>query len=130
MRTLAANPVDHNIFLSGSYDHYAKFEFLSPFLRIIYIYTYTHKFIQFKKKIIFIFRFCLIRLWDTRQENEIFRFEHDHPVDSSCMASSGALAFTSAGNEIKIWDIVSGGKLLHTFKRYIYFFIFYFLFIF
>jgi U3 small nucleolar RNA-associated protein 15 len=44
--------------------------------------------------------------------------QHGQPIECCKMTPSGALALTAGGNEIKVWDILSGGKLLHTFSNH------------
>jgi U3 small nucleolar RNA-associated protein 15 len=59
-----------------------------------------------------------VKMWDTRQQEPVFNLPHGAPVESCLSAPSGSLIFTSAGNEVKIFDLVAGGKLLHTFSSH------------
>ena len=43
---------------------------------------------------------------------------HGHPIDSSLITPSGTILITAGGNEIKLWDLIMGGRLLHTFWIY------------
>lgn len=57
-------------------------------------------------------------LWDARQNREVHRFQHNNPVEKCMVSTSGTLLFSAAANEIKVWDMISGGKLLHTFSNH------------
>ena len=57
-------------------------------------------------------------LWDARQKREVYRYQHEHPVEKCLVSPSGTLLFTAASNEVKVWDLISGGKLLHTFSNH------------
>lgn len=59
-----------------------------------------------------------VKLWDSRQAAPAHTMSHGAPVESCLMSPSGSLLMTSAGNEIKIFDVLSGGKLLHTFSNH------------
>ena len=59
-----------------------------------------------------------VRLWDTRQPNEIQLITHSDPIAACIMHPSGALLFTASGNEVKVWDSLSGCKLLQTFSNH------------
>ena len=56
-----------------------------------------------------------VKLWDRRQEQAVCDMDHGHPVECCLIASSGAMVLTAGGNEIKLWDVVGGGRLVHTF---------------
>ena len=57
-------------------------------------------------------------LWDARLKGQVQRFQHNHPVEKCMISSSGTLLFTAASNEVNVWDLISGGKLLHTFSNH------------
>ena len=44
--------------------------------------------------------------------------QHGQPVEACLINPSGTIALTAGGNEIKVWDILCGGKLLHTFSSH------------
>jgi U3 small nucleolar RNA-associated protein 15 len=59
-----------------------------------------------------------LAFWDTRQVAPIWNVNHGHPIEASLITASGSIAITAGGNEVKLWDILSGGKLLHTFNNH------------
>ena len=59
-----------------------------------------------------------IKLWDSRQEKCILDLDHGQPVEVCKIAPSGAMLMTAGGNEIKIWDMLNRGRLIHTFSNH------------
>jgi U3 small nucleolar RNA-associated protein 15 len=59
-----------------------------------------------------------VRLWDSRQQQPIQTMVHDHPVECCMFTPSGAMLLTASGNEMKVWDLLGGGRLLHTFSNH------------
>jgi U3 small nucleolar RNA-associated protein 15 len=59
-----------------------------------------------------------VRIWDSRQADSVSTLDHGQPVDFCMISPSGALAFSAGGNEIKLWDILSGGRLMHVFNNH------------
>jgi U3 small nucleolar RNA-associated protein 15 len=59
-----------------------------------------------------------VALWDTRQQSPSVQLQHAGPVADVMFASSGGLLLSTVENEIKVWDLISGGKLLHTFSNH------------
>ena len=59
-----------------------------------------------------------IKIWDARPAEEVQHVNHDHPIDSSLITPSGTILITAGGNEIKLWDLIMGGRLLHTFSNH------------
>lgn len=57
-------------------------------------------------------------LWDSRIQAPVLRLVHDAPVEALLAAASGTLLYCAAGNHIKVWDLVAGGRLLHTFSSH------------
>lgn len=60
-----------------------------------------------------------VKLWDKRvggggQEDnkEIFSVNHGAPLESVLMSPSGSLLFTAGSTEIRVWDCLTGGRLL------------------
>lgn len=59
-----------------------------------------------------------IRIWDTRQPHEIQVMPHADPISSCLIHPSGALLFVASGNEVKVWDMLGGFKLLQSFSNH------------
>mmetsp|Transcript_30845 Transcript_30845/g.33713 ORF Transcript_30845/g.33713 Transcript_30845/m.33713 type:complete len:591 (-) Transcript_30845:232-2004(-) len=59
-----------------------------------------------------------VAFWDSRQTTPIWTVNHGHPIEYSLMTPSGSIAITAGSNEIKLWDILNGGRLLHTFQNH------------
>jgi len=81
VRCVAASPAAAELFISGSYDHFAH-------------------------------------MWDSRMQSPVHRLQHDAPVEAVLASPSGTLLFAAAGNQIKVWDLVAGGRVLHTFSSH------------
>lgn len=58
------------------------------------------------------------RLWDSRQKASIMTFAHSQPVETCMFAPSGGIVLTASGSEVKLWDVVGGGRCLHTFNNH------------
>jgi len=56
----------------------------------------------------------VVKLWDTRTSSNINTLDHGHPVESVLVFPSGTVVASAGGNQVKIWDLLSGGKLLYT----------------
>ena len=60
-----------------------------------------------------------VKLWDRRQSKSgLPPMLHDFPVESLVMAKSGTMLAAASGNVIKVWDLIAGGRLLHTFSNH------------
>ena len=59
-----------------------------------------------------------VKVWDKRQASPVHSLSHSAPVETCVLSPSGTLLMTSAGNEVKVWDMISSGKLLHTFSSH------------
>ena len=46
------------------------------------------------------------------------KLTHGTPIETMLWLPGGAALLTAGGNEIKVWDIVGGGQLLHTFSAH------------
>lgn len=57
----------------------------------------------------------LIRVWDNRVSGHVQEMNHGQPLSACIMNPGGTFLFSAGGNEVKVWDILSGGKLVHTF---------------
>ncbi|XP_051170261.1 U3 small nucleolar RNA-associated protein 15 homolog [Leptopilina boulardi] len=53
-----------------------------------------------------------VNLYDTRTNKKIFTVNHDSPVESVLFLPSGGIVLSAGGTEIKVWDTLTGGKLL------------------
>ena len=62
----------------------------------------------------------IVNLWDVRSngKNATMKVDHADPVESTLFLPSGGLLLTAGGNTIKVWDILSGGKLIHSFSNH------------
>eukprot|EP01031_Cornospumella_fuschlensis_P036230 gene36230-43947_t len=56
--------------------------------------------------------------WDSRQRSSVMTFEHSQPVECCMFTSSGGIIVTASGSEVKLWDVMAGGRLLHTFNNH------------
>ncbi|RWR89437.1 protein SLOW WALKER 1 [Cinnamomum micranthum f. kanehirae] len=58
-----------------------------------------------------------VRLWDVRgasPSKPVIEFTHGNPVENVLFLPSGGLIATAGGNCVKIWDVIGGGRLVHT----------------
>lgn len=61
-----------------------------------------------------------VRVWDVRVSNagSVMELNHEKPVESVIYLPSGGLIATAGGNFVKIWDVIGGGKLLHSMESH------------
>lgn len=59
-----------------------------------------------------------ICLWDSRVSKPVQIFQHDQPITSCSFTPTGAMVLSASGNKVKIWDLLGGGKLIHTFSNH------------
>ncbi|OQS04274.1 U3 small nucleolar RNA-associated protein [Thraustotheca clavata] len=64
-----------------------------------------------------------VKLWDTRSSGatsyaSTMTVNHGAPVEACVMLPGGNLCISAGSNEIKVWDLLSGGKLLHSFSSH------------
>ena len=52
------------------------------------------------------------KLWDKRTRNSTLTVDHGSPIEDLLVFPNGSLVATAGGHEIKIWDLLSGGKFL------------------
>jgi U3 small nucleolar RNA-associated protein 15 len=57
-------------------------------------------------------------MWDQRQEMPVWSINHGIPVEYCSFSPSGSILATVGGNEVKLWDVVNGGRLVHTFQNH------------
>ncbi|MCO5591550.1 hypothetical protein L7F22_045536 [Adiantum nelumboides] len=55
-----------------------------------------------------------VNLWDLRTSNVVLTLQHGKPLEDVLFFPSGGLMATAGGNAVKIWDILGGGRLLHS----------------
>jgi len=59
-----------------------------------------------------------VKLWDLRSQECTLTADHGNPVESVLLYPNCGLCISAGGNNIKVWDILSGGKLLTSFSNH------------
>ncbi|CAI9107976.1 OLC1v1007474C1 [Oldenlandia corymbosa var. corymbosa] len=63
-----------------------------------------------------------VRVWDIRvpssNSGSVMEINHGKPVEDVIYLPSGGLIATAGGNSVKIWDVIGGGRLLHTMESH------------
>ncbi|CAO3616719.1 unnamed protein product [Cunninghamella blakesleeana] len=59
-----------------------------------------------------------VKLWDTRLNECVMTMQHGAPVESILAYPGGGAVVSAGGPTIKIWDILSGGKCMHTLSNH------------
>ncbi|KAJ1328310.1 hypothetical protein BSLG_010042 [Batrachochytrium salamandrivorans] len=60
-----------------------------------------------------------VKLWDSRSSaGSTMTMNHGAPVEAILALPGGGLLASAGGNRIKIWDMFSGGKLVHSFSNH------------
>jgi U3 small nucleolar RNA-associated protein 15 len=62
-----------------------------------------------------------VRIWDVRDSKNTsctMTLNHEEPVDAVVHFGGGGLVASAGGPSIKIWDLASGGRLLHTLENH------------
>ncbi|KAK8486723.1 hypothetical protein V6N13_046125 [Hibiscus sabdariffa] len=61
-----------------------------------------------------------VKVWDVRVENStsILEVNHGKPVEDVIYLPSGGLIATAGGNSVKIWDLIGGGKIVHSMESH------------
>lgn len=61
-----------------------------------------------------------VRVWDIRVSNSgsLMEINHGKPVEDVIYLPSGGLIATAGGNCVKIWDVIGGGRLLHSMESH------------
>mmetsp|Transcript_37673 Transcript_37673/g.97190 ORF Transcript_37673/g.97190 Transcript_37673/m.97190 type:complete len:546 (-) Transcript_37673:794-2431(-) len=60
----------------------------------------------------------IVRLYDPRQQECAFELKCGEPVSGIVALPGGAMIATSSGSEVKMWDIVSGGKVTKSMRNH------------
>ncbi|CAD7084700.1 unnamed protein product [Hermetia illucens] len=53
-----------------------------------------------------------IKMYDTRTDSAVFSVDHGSPVESLLFLPTGGIFLSAGGTEVKVWDVLAGGKLL------------------
>lgn len=64
-----------------------------------------------------------VKLWDVRQADQTtykstLSLDHGAPVEACVFMPGGGLVMSAGGNVVKVWDILSGGRLVHSFSSH------------
>ncbi|KAK8969049.1 WD-40 repeat-containing protein MSI1 [Platanthera guangdongensis] len=62
-----------------------------------------------------------VKVWDVRMSpgsNQVSILTHGNIVESVLFLPSGSLIATAGGNSVKIWDLIGGGRLIHTMESH------------
>jgi U3 small nucleolar RNA-associated protein 15 len=59
-----------------------------------------------------------VKLWDMRQNECVMTMNHGAPVESLLMYPGGGAVISSGGPTIKVWDMLSGGRCIHTLSNH------------
>lgn len=64
-----------------------------------------------------------VKLWDLRTSDKTvaastMSLNHGAPVEATLIMPGGGLLMSAGGNVVKVWDILSGGRLLHSFSSH------------
>jgi len=57
-----------------------------------------------------------VKLWDARDRSarSVFTVDHGDPVEDLLFLPGGSLLLSCGGNNIKVWDLLGGGRAVHT----------------
>lgn len=61
-----------------------------------------------------------VKVWDVRVENSkpVMEVNHGKPVEDVIYLPSGGLIATAGGNSVKVWDLIGGGRLVHSMESH------------
>jgi U3 small nucleolar RNA-associated protein 15 len=64
-----------------------------------------------------------VKLWDLRTSDQTvssstLSLNHGAPVEACFIMPGGGLLMSAGGNVVKVWDILSGGRMLHSFSSH------------
>ncbi|XP_066603059.1 U3 small nucleolar RNA-associated protein 15 homolog [Prorops nasuta] len=54
----------------------------------------------------------IIEMYDARMQKKVLTVNHEAPVESILFLPSGGIFLSAGGTEVRVWDVLSGGKLL------------------
>ncbi|VDM51272.1 unnamed protein product [Toxocara canis] len=62
----------------------------------------------------------MAKVWDAREEGNkpLVCVDHGAPIEAVLLLRGDAVLATAGGTTIKLWDIASGGRLLHTLQNH------------
>ncbi|KAJ3020066.1 snoRNA-binding rRNA-processing protein [Thoreauomyces humboldtii] len=56
----------------------------------------------------------VVKMWDVRSASCVMTMRHGNPVESLLMFPGSGLVASAGGNQVKVWDILGGGRHLQT----------------
>ncbi|CAO3702626.1 unnamed protein product [Rhizopus stolonifer] len=59
-----------------------------------------------------------VKLWDMRQPESAMTMNHGAPVESLLIYPNGGAVVSSGGPTVKVWDLLSGGRCIHTLSNF------------
>lgn len=60
----------------------------------------------------------MVNLWDVRTESVVQEMDHGAPVEALLVFPSGGTCVSAGGNYVRVWDLLSGGRLLLSFSNH------------
>lgn len=60
----------------------------------------------------------IVQMYDTRTDSKVLTCNHGSPVESLLFLPSGGIFLSAGGTDIKIWDLLAGGKLLGSISQH------------
>lgn len=64
-----------------------------------------------------------VKLWDLRASDQTvskstMNLDHGAPVEACMIMPGGSMLLSAGGNTVKVWDILGGGRLVHSFSSH------------
>ncbi|XP_066459006.1 U3 small nucleolar RNA-associated protein 15 homolog [Eleutherodactylus coqui] len=59
-----------------------------------------------------------VKVFDARTRNSVMTIQHENPVESVLLFPTGGLLFTASGRYVKVWNMLSGGRLMVSLKNH------------
>ncbi|KAI8082758.1 WD40-repeat-containing domain protein [Halteromyces radiatus] len=59
-----------------------------------------------------------VKLWDMRENSCVMTMQHGAPVESLLMYPGGSAIVSAGGPTLKVWDLLSGGRCIHTLSNH------------
>jgi U3 small nucleolar RNA-associated protein 15 len=59
-----------------------------------------------------------VKLWDARAGHCVMTMRHGDPVESVLFLPGGGMAVSAGGSTISVWDLLQGGRRVHTISRH------------